>query len=392
MKFALTGATGLLGRNLLLEIIKRNHRKLGDIEIVIFGRDSTQKEIKKRIIDILVSELGQYLKGTNLNQEHLLEFAEQNLICINTHLDKENLSISPKTLKTLKDKHIDYFFHIASLTDFRSTEEVTKKLEKTNISGTERILDLVAQMKVQKFIYVSSAYVCGTTTGKIMPDYVNLNQSFHNSYEISKLKAEILVRNFHKETGICCQIFRPSTLCGRLIESPIGATPKFDVFYSWAAFFLRYKQKMLSKFECINDPFEVDLRFCVSEKSGLNIVSADYAAKTMYEISVSNEQPGSFHLASTNELLHKTYFSQMLSTLNIQGIKFVDQIPTNLNNFEKFYYKTVGEIFTPYITSEPMLFDISNTHALGIGNEVFNLSDQNFKELMTYSKKHYFGL
>ena len=67
----------------------------------------------------------------------------------------------------------------------------------------------------------------------------------------------MIVRQYCRDNNIRYRIFRPSTLCGSLIENKIGATPKFDVFYAWAAFFLEYKKRTLGSDENLyQKPFD----------------------------------------------------------------------------------------------------------------------------------------
>ena len=153
-------------------------------------------------------------------------------------------------LEKLGAKPIDYFFHIAALTDFRDGPAVIESLWQTNVEGTKQVLSLVSSLSVGEFVYVGSAYSCGLRGGRIPPNCMGPPSSrFRNPYEKSKLEAEMEVRSFAQESGVRCRYFRPSTICGRLMEPPTGCIHKFDVFYAWAAFFLRAKMKAGLRFQ-----------------------------------------------------------------------------------------------------------------------------------------------
>ena len=199
LRFALTGATGFLGRNLLLEIIKQNYKNLSDIEILILGRNDKENSLPNRIRDILKEEVLDYVNDPSLDIQNFLEMLMNRIKCVNISLGEAKLNLSHDDYQILSSRTIDFFYHTAALTDFRDGEKVVNNLEKINVFGTQEILDLVSNLKVLEFIYVSSAYACGLTAGRIMPDYVNLNQKFRNHYEKTKLKAEILVREFKKK-------------------------------------------------------------------------------------------------------------------------------------------------------------------------------------------------
>jgi len=394
MRIAITGATGLLGSNFLLEVIKRNINSLQNLKLVIFGKSKNNISLEKRIRNIIFDEEGKsYLDIYNIDS--LNTFFLKNIIFIDLDLDDENSCLDRTVYKSLNEDPIDFFFHIASRTDFRSSPEVRVAVNRTNTDGTRKILNLVSQIKVLEFIYIGSAYACGRDSGIIAPDYINLNSEFRNPYELSKLQAEILVRDFSKRCGVRCRFFRPATICGRLIEKPLGATNKFDVFYSWLAWFLRMKIKHKSEKHLIyENKVRLDLRVAFNNQSGLNIVPADFIAKVIYEVCMQGDKGESYYLVNRSETPHRDYITWMLNYINIDGVSFVGEIPNAKNKIENFYYKTVGLIFTPYIDSNPMLFDTSNLDSVLRKAKLHcpPINESNFKFLLDYARRYDFGL
>jgi len=59
MIYALTGITGLLGRNLFLEIIKKNINDLFKTKFILFGRNSKTKTLKifKICLNLVLAKL-----------------------------------------------------------------------------------------------------------------------------------------------------------------------------------------------------------------------------------------------------------------------------------------------------------------------------------------------
>ena len=390
LRFALTGGTGLLGRNLLFEILKQNLKNLDGITIFVFGRSRGNLSLKDRLKNIILTDGVYYLGFTPESfPEELSQKIFTVVIPVDFDLTKNDLGISLSDFEKLKREPIDYFFHIAALTDFRSGSAVEGRLKEINVEGTKRLCQLIGQLNVKEVSYISSAYACGSKTGLVQPDYINLNETFRNPYEKSKLEAEIYFRNFFKDKKNKWLVFRPSTICGRLIEQPIGATNKFDVFYAWAAFFLREKFKILKSWENIYEiPVEMPVRILCNPRSGLNIVPADYAAKVLYAVCLNNHPDVSFHLANEEETPHKFYISRMMNFLNLEGWSFVRKMPDNLNRLEIFYYKTVGEIFTPYIVIKPVKFEVSNIKNM----KCLNITAENFSKLLKYAQWKIFGI
>ena len=84
----------------------------------------------------------------------------------------------------------------------------------------------------------------------------------------------------------------------------------------------------------------------------------------------------------------------VLESLNISGIKIVDRIPERMNPLESLYYRTVGTMYTPYITSEPMIFDTSSLAPVLRRAELScpPADRENLLVLMDFAKKCDFGL
>ncbi|MFA5113422.1 MAG: SDR family oxidoreductase [Candidatus Margulisiibacteriota bacterium] len=395
MRIALTGATGLLGRNLLFEIIKQYIGKMDTLELLILGRSGIDTSLDNRLENIIDKE-GSYYLGYNghLSEDNKLNIFRRS-VPIFFDLTHNNLGISDDSFNILKRKDIDLFFHIAALTDFRSGDIIKHKLYDVNVNGTKRVLDLISTLNVKQFIYVGSAYSCGSKTGLVRADYANADETFRNPYEQSKLLAELLVRSFSKNSGIPTKIFRPSTIGGRLIEPPIGYINKFDVFYAWAAFFLRYKYKIINNLpHLFSEPLEIPIRIHFNPRGGLNIVPVDYAAKALYFACLDSDSSESYHLANRHQTPNQFYGDAIFKTLNMHGYKYVLEEPTDKNKIEQLYYKTVGEIFTPYGLSEEITFSLDNIEKtdLAHGLSCPPINEENLNKLLAFAAHNYFGV
>lgn len=398
MRIVITGATGLLGRNLLFEILKQNIKNLNNLnnlEILILGRSYKDAPLGVRLEKIIKDDGYDYIDQNSKTREDLAKEALERIIPIPFDLVKDDLGISPNDFDILKGSKIDLFFHIAALTDFRSDNLTKARLEEVNVKGTQRILKLIESLDVDQIIYIGSAYSCGSKTGLVEPDYINLNETFRNPYEESKLRAEVFFREFAQRNKIKYKVFRPSTICGRLIEKPIGAINKFDVFYAWGAFFLRLKIKHFKTFNRIYEmSYLTPIRICFNPESGLNIVPVDYAAKVLYRAVLDNWKEKSFHLVNSKETPHELYVNLILKAINVVGYSFVANEPQDKNEIEKLYYKTVGKLFTPYAVTKSIEFDTSNIEKyLRSANLICPQIDmENLNRLIDFAKGKYFNL
>lgn len=394
MNYAFTGGTGFLGRNLFLEIIKQNINNLEGIRMILFGRSTDKQTLKQRMETILFETDKEYLPTNFQNSQALKSFFEHQILFVETDLSKNELGISKENINQLLKEKIDVFYHVASLSSFRNSPSIIRKLTKVNIEGTRQVLDLVERLNVKEFGYVGSAYSCGKNDGEIAPDFVNTGQGFRNFYEESKQQAELLVRDFNKKTGVKCRYFRPSIICGRLMENRIGAIPKFDVFYGWGGFFCRVKMKMVSQLNQIYaQDIQLNLRILYTLKAGINIVPVDYVAKAMYQICTMNVPEDSFHLVNEELTPHELHLNEMMRLQGISGHTHVTEMPTDLNDLEKMYYNHVGKIFNNYLENTAMYFNTDNLKPLkDVGLNCPKVEYANFGKLMEYAKDEYFGI
>jgi len=393
--YAITGVTGLLGRNVFFEIIKDNLNNLNNIEFVILGRSSKSQSLKNRIETIFFSEGINYLSVDTQKHLEFDWFFETSISYIEVNLSCEKI-ISETERQKLLGRSITYFLHIAASTNFGNEPKVIETLNQQNVAGTAQILELCKFLTIAEFCYVSSAYACGKTYGDILPDYTNINQSFRNHYEKTKLQGELLVKEYQELTGVRCRIFRPSIIVGKLIENKKGEICKFDTIYGWAYFFLKWKTKDESAIiDAVYDKnVNVNLRIALNTTTGLNLVPVDFVAKMLYQVCKQNIKGDYFHLVNNQETNNAMAIKKIFELFNITGYDLVETIPENLNSLESFYYKTIGNVFTPYITQGKMDFNTDNLKEISAQQNLYcpEVTGNNLQILLDYAKSKNFGL
>jgi thioester reductase-like protein len=390
---AITGVTGLLGRNILFEYCQQYKNNLYDLKLILFGRSCLNNTLKNRVIQTINTDGRYYLSIHDSELASLINYFENEVTYINIDLVHKNLNIDCNDYDYLIKQPIDVFYHSAALTNLDNNNTIEKAIHETNIGGTEAILNLLKNCKLKRFCHFSSAYSTGNIDDTIFPDDCSMERSFRNPYEFSKLYSEILVRNFEHLTKVECYIFRTSILSGRLIEPQKGQIHKFDVFYGWTAFFVKIKQLILKNGDDIyNTPLNIDIRFVGNKNAAINIIPADYAAKATIQImSLPEIHYKSFHLVNPIE---KQIIEPVFEYLNITGYDFVEQMPDSLNKIETFYYKSAGNIFNAYMQNNgEMLFDNSSLiKTLSSDMVCPEISKENFTTLLTFAKENNFGL
>ncbi len=173
--------------------------------------------------------------------------------------------------------------HLAAVYDLSIPRTVGWRI---NVEGTRHVLDLLAQSpNLERFGYVSTAYVSGERTGTIYEDDLVHDAGFKNFYEETKYHAEVLVQD--RMDAIPTMIFRPGIVVG---DSTTGETDKFDGPY----FVLRALQRL---------PRYTLMTRIGSGTEPVNLVPVDFAIEAMTHL-LSHDDPVDtvFHLTDPQPL------------------------------------------------------------------------------------------
>ncbi len=116
---------------------------------------------------------------------------------------------------------VTHVYHLAAVYNLAVPLEVAQRV---NVDGTGNVLELcVAAERLERLMYVSTAYVAGTRTGVVYEHELSLGQRFKNHYESTKFQAELWVRQLMDR--VPTTILRPAIVVG---DSRTGETEKFD--------------------------------------------------------------------------------------------------------------------------------------------------------------------
>ena len=115
---------------------------------------------------------------------------------------------------------LDLIVHCAALTSFNLAPAL---YEQVNVGGTANVLELAAHAGPRpiKLLLVSTAYVCGERSGVIEETPPAIGQGFTNGYESSKAAAEHLALAMGRQ-GLPVAIARPSIVIGAAGDGAVG--------------------------------------------------------------------------------------------------------------------------------------------------------------------------
>ncbi len=114
---------------------------------------------------------------------------------------------------------LDLVLHCAALTGFDCEPGAYQAV---NVDGTANVLAYAGEGGNIPVLYVSTAYVCGGRDGPIMEAELDVGQHFTNGYEASKAMAESLVRAA-AAAGRMVAVARPSIVVGDSCSGQIGS-------------------------------------------------------------------------------------------------------------------------------------------------------------------------
>ena len=175
-RILITGATGLIGSNIIGLCTKVNNTPGDPIHIVAQVRNL---------------EKAQMLFGTNTN----LEYAIGNIV--------DDIQIS---------SDVDYIIHCASQTSSKMFIEEPVETIETAVNGTKNILEFAKKKNVKSIVYLSTMEVYGapTTEEKIYENHeTNINtMEVRSSYPESKRLCEALCCAYCAEYGLPVKVLR----------------------------------------------------------------------------------------------------------------------------------------------------------------------------------------
>jgi thioester reductase-like protein len=206
MKYLLlTGATGLVGRYLLRDLLA------ADVPVAVLVRSNRVASAAQRIEAIMRRWEG--LAGCSLPRPVVLD----------ADLRETNLGLGEGRLRWIADNCAQVLHNAASMA-FRQDNH--GEPFRTNVDGMRNMLALCQQTGIDQFHHVSTAYICGLRSGRVREDEVDLGQENGNVYEVSKLEAEKLLRSadFLRQMTI----YRPASVVG---DSLTGYTTSTHGFY-----------------------------------------------------------------------------------------------------------------------------------------------------------------
>lgn len=175
-------------------------------------------------------------------------------------ITESDFGMSPADLVTARAE-TNVLFHLAAAYDLAVSQSLGLNV---NLDGTHNVNAFARSLpRLGHYHYVSTCYVAGKRTGRILEQELRHEAGFRNYYEETKYLAELEVEALKSELPVT--IHRPSVVCG---DSRTGETAKYDGVYYLIHYLLKWPS-VLSTLNIGNDDV------------ALNLVPVDFVVEAM---------------------------------------------------------------------------------------------------------------
>lgn len=335
----LTGATGLLGRYLLKDLL------LADVPVAVLVRGSRRQSGADRIESLMATW------EDFLEQELPRPYVLEGDIC-------EPFLGLDSDARHWVDQNCDSILHNAASLSFVATSEDSEPY-RSNIKGTQHALDLCRETGIRDFHHVSTAYVAGLRTGRIMENDLDVGQQMSNPYEESKMAAEKLVRSADFLSPPT--IYRPAIIVG---DSQTGFTSTFHGFYAC----LELAHTLVSSMGMAGSNSigtgDKKTRISLDGTETKNFIPVDWVSEVIsYLVTHPQHHGQTYHLTPRERVTAEMIRDVLEHAYAFKGTEFsgYGKPLDNPTEIEQLFYEQI-RVYSSYWRDDPE-FDTSNLNA-----------------------------
>lgn len=336
----LTGATGLVGQYLLKDLFLRQQK------LAVLVRPSRKFSAVERVEVIMQ------------RWERELNRSLPRPIVLEGNLDSETFQLSSEDQNWVAE-NCDQIIHNAAVLKFECSD-LGGEPWKTNFTGTKNAIEFATRSGIDKFHYVSTAYVSGIRDVFKESDF-DCGQEFRNEYERSKFEAEKLVRQCDQFSSTT--IFRPAVIVG-------DSTNGYTASYHGLHVYLRLMATLIPQQQPDeNGTRHTPIKMNVEADQPRNLVPVDWVSRVISEVVCRDQAHGkTYHLVPDHGPTHRELLDHCYEYFNSDGVQFSgaanDQSGKyNDNEFAQQFLSNVA-VYSAYDKSDPS-FDKSNVEGLG---------------------------
>ena len=320
MRVLITGASGLIGRELAGILAERGHAVLA-----LLHRSQGLSRNDGAPLDATPWD-GAPIPGR--------------VVTLQGNVGEGRLGLAPERCAELA-ANLDLIVHCAALTGFNLD---ATSYERVNVGGTATILDVAAEAGPRPIpvLLVSTAYVCGLRSGVIEETAPTEIEGFTNGYESSKAASEHLALAMGRR-GLPVAIARPSIVIGSAHDGAVG---EFGGIYQLI--------RLLTEGRITRLPAD--------RAASLDLVPIDYVVAGLAAIAERMDQAagGIFHLVSGAPikvgLLHR--YGHAYPHFRLPQLVAPELFDAaRLTGRERLLHDQVTTLYAGYLTRDPRFCD-----------------------------------
>ncbi|WP_264892310.1 SDR family oxidoreductase [Mycobacterium kiyosense] len=317
----MTGGTGFVGSHMLARLLSEP----SDSKLAVLARPNSACSCEERVGWAL--KLAGHTRGDRDGRMSIVESELSQPLC----------GIEPGSISFGSEPLIFWHF-AASLEWSRGRREAVFA---TNVDGTRNALELATHVNADLFIYISTAYTCGSLNGDL-PEALHVPPTFHNAYEESKCAAEHIVA---QSKAFRTLILRPSVIVGTSHDhKPSGS---YTGLYGFITELRRFK-------DMLGDSKDV-VRFEGDRAARISFIPVDHVIEDSLAVVNSEMQTPRqdvYHISGESCSAVGDICDYIIEKLSLSDrLEMVDEPLTNPTPLEKFFAKRL-DFFAGYMRNE----------------------------------------
>jgi len=183
----LTGSTGRLGRCLVQELL------LAGAELLLVVRASSPATARDRVRALVP-----------------MGHEPRRVRALRGDATEPGLGLAARDRARVRAS-VDVVLHAAASTSFSTPLDLARR---SNVCATRNVLRLAERIPgLDRLGHVSTAFVAGRRTGRVLENELEHDRGFQNAYQRSKYETELLVRRYRAALPVV--VFRPSIVLDR---------------------------------------------------------------------------------------------------------------------------------------------------------------------------------
>lgn len=317
----LTGATGFVGSHLVADLLADESAG----RVIALARGNTQHAPEERVYKALETA------------GHDVGHRRERLTVVESELTEPLCGVEPESVERGAGPLV--FWHVAASLQWRRGRR--EQVFQTNVDGTRNALELAKSLGADLFVYISTAYTCGSLQGDIAEE-LHRPDGFNNVYEESKNAAEHVVAEFE---GLRTLILRPAVVVGTSQDyRPSGS---YTGIYGYLSELRKFK-------EMLGDSAE-SVRFTAVRDCRISFISVDHVvedSRAIVQRELDTPHQSIYHVSADSVSSVGGFTDYMLQLLGMEDRVFiVNEYFDDPSTLERFFAKRV-EFFVDYFRKE----------------------------------------